>query len=115
MKLTKNDIMKYKNSAYRSMLLSKYGFSKPTTDKNKNDLKRWTNEKWINLTGLIDKGILLPCGKKYKGQISPSVCRPSIYINKNTPLPLVKDLTKKQIRKAIKIKEKGNRINWKNL
>lgn len=108
-------IRSYKPSAYRSMLLSKYGYSKPTTKKNKKDLMRWTEEEWINLNAWLYKNQILPCGKKYKGQTTPTICRPIYKISENTPSPLAFELTPLQIKKAIKMKEKGLRINWKNI
>jgi len=113
--MKKEDIMKYKPSAYRSMLLSKYGYSKPTTKKNKNDLQRWTDEKWVNLNALLYNNQILPCGQKYKGQTTPTVCRPRKKINNKTPKPLAEELTKQQIRKAINKKKKGERIIWSQL
>jgi len=109
-------IMKQKPSAYRSMQIAKLrGYSGNNTNKNKNELNRWILEKWINLNALI-KGYNLPCGKKYPGQTTPIVCRPSIKIdNKKTPTPLSGELTKKQIQTAIKIKQQRKRINWKEL
>jgi hypothetical protein len=104
-----------KPSAYKSMQLSKLGLTKPTTKKNKGALIRWTKEKWINLNALKDKNIILPCGSKYKGQTEPTVCRPSKKISEKTPKPLAKNLTSKQIQKAIKIKKKEKRISWKDL
>ena len=104
-----------KPSAYRSMQLGKLGLTKPTTKENKGALIRWTKEKWLNLNALNDKHIILPCGHKYTGQIEPTVCRPSKRISEKTPKPLAKELTSKQIKKAIEIKKKGKRVNWKDL
>lgn len=44
----------------------------------------------------------------------------SSYVDKNkvsskTPMPLAKDLTKKQIKKAIEIKKQNKRIDWLGL
>lgn len=104
-----------KPSAYRSMQLAKIGLSRPTNKDNKGALMRWTKENWVNLNALKDMGIYIPCGKKYPAQLEPTVCRPKKKINSKTPSPLADDLTKKQIEKAIEIKKKGKRINWKDL
>jgi hypothetical protein len=104
-----------KPSAYRSMQLAKLGLSKPTNKDNKGALIRWTKENWVNLNALKDMGIYIPCGKKYKGQTEPTVCRPKKKVNNKTPSPLADDLTKRQIEKAIEIKKKGQRINWQQL
>lgn len=106
---------KEKHSAYRSMKLSAEGKSKPTTKENKGALLRWSKEQWLNLNALKDTGEELPCGKKYKGQKEPTVCRPKKKISEKTPKPLAYDLTKKQIEKAIKIKKTGGRIIWSEL
>ncbi len=113
------DIEKIKNlpnSAYRSMLLSKAkaNVTQPKT-KNKGDLKKWRLERWVNLNALRDKNLEIPCGQKYPNQTTPTVCRPMKRINKTTPTPLAYELTNNQITKAIKQKEKGQRINWKDL
>jgi len=110
--------MPEKHSAYRSMKLASEGKTKPTTKKNKGALQRWSNENWINLSALLTDNKELPCGtkgKKQKEKDIPSVCRPKKKVNEKTPKPLAKDLTKKQIEKAIKIKKEGKRINWKDL
>jgi len=106
-----------KHSAYRSMKLAKLGLTKPTTKDNRGALLDWTREKWVNLTALLTDGKELACGTKGKKQKElglPSVCRPSIRINKKTPI-LAKEFTNKQITKAIELKKKGKRINWKEL
>lgn len=104
-----------KPSAYKSMRLSQLGLSKPTTAENKGALKRWTEEEWLNLNALIDKNLELPCGHRYKGQKEPTVCRPKKKVSEKTPKPLAKELTKTQIKKAIKIKTQGKRIDWSDL
>lgn len=111
-KAEKDAILKMKPSAYRSMMMSKVGLTKKTS---KNDLKRWTLEHWLNLNALIDIGEELPCGKKYKNQKDATVCRPKKKIDEKTASPLAYDLTKKQIKKAINMKNKGERIDWKNI
>jgi hypothetical protein len=109
------DIINEKPSAYRSMKLAKMGLTKPTTKDTKGNLQKWTNEKWLNLNALLDKKTEIPCGTKYKGQIEPTVCRPKKKVDKKTPTPLAYDLTKDQIKKAIKLKIDGKRVNWKQL
>ena len=118
--MNKEKVLKIKPSAYRSMMMGKLGLTKSTPQKKK-DLLRWGSatkgEKWINLTALITDNKKLPCGQKGKKQGNlPSVCRASIKISdKKTPKPLASQLSKQQIKKAIQIKQKGERINWKNL
>jgi hypothetical protein len=111
-------IKKMKPSAYKSMMLGKVGLSK-TTPQKKKDLIRWKNEKWENLTAKITDGDkFYACGQKGKKQIKknmPSVCRASVKINNKTPKPLSKDVSNKQIKKAVEIKKKGKRIDWSKL
>lgn len=107
-------VLKEKPSAYRSMKMSQLNIT-PKSKQDKGKLKQWTREEWLNLNALLDVNLELPCGKKYKGQTDETVCRPKKKVNKSTPSPLAYDLTKKQIKKAIKKKNKGERINWKEL
>jgi hypothetical protein len=109
--ISKEEILKQRPSAYRSMQLSKYGYSK---GKNKGNLKKWINEKWLNLNALLENQEL-PCGKKYKGQTDKTVCRPKFKIDESTATPLAYDLSPTHIRTAITEKNKGNRINWKKI
>ncbi len=105
-----------KNSAYRSMRLGKEKKTKSTPAKEK-QLKAWGKEKWLNLNALL-VGQELECGKKYKGQKTPTVCRPKVDKSTKThttPKPLAYNLTKKQINKAIEIKKKGKMIKWSEL
>jgi hypothetical protein len=119
--MDKEKVLKMKPSAYRSMLMGKLGLTKSNPEKKK-DLIRWGNankgEKWINLTALITDKKKQPCGMKGKNQIKlnlPSVCRPSVRVNKKTPKPLASELSVQKIKKAIQIKKKGKRINWNEL
>lgn len=106
-------VKKMKPSAYRSMLMGKINMTEKTPKKTK-DLLRWKLEEWVSIGSML-VGDEKPCGQKYKGQKDKTVCRPKKKISEKTPTPLAKDLTEKQIRKAIKIKNKGERINWKKL
>jgi hypothetical protein len=110
----KEAVKKMKPSAYKSMRMSQLKIT-PKNKRNKKDLLNWTKEEWLNLNALLDIGEELPCGQKYKGQKDKTVCRPKYKINEKTPEPLAYDLTEKEIRKAIKLKNKGERINWQNI
>ena len=106
-----------KPSAYRSMKLAKLGLSKPTTKANRGALLDWTRERWQNLTALLTDDAFYECGTKGKKQKElglPSVCRPTIRINDKTP-KLAQEFTERQIRQAIEIKKKMQRINWAEL
>ena len=102
------------HSAYKSMAIAKEGKTK-SKDGN---LRIWIKEKWQNLTPLtLEDNIFYECGKKSKEQIKkdiPSVCRPSVKVDKDTP-KLAKEFTKKQIKKAVQIKKKGEYIKWSEL
>lgn len=110
----KQKILNQKPSAYKSMMLSHYGLSRPTTKENDGALIRWTQERWLNLNAL-KQGIEIPCGQKYKGQSEPTVCRPSVKIDERTPKPLAYNLTFRKINKAIELKKQKQRIIWSKL
>ena len=118
--MSKKEIEALKNmkaSAYKSMLSGKLGLSNSTPQKKQN-LINWKKEKWINLSALLIDGEELPCGtkgKKQKERNIPSVCRPSIKVNEQTPKPLASELSNSQIQKAINLKKKGERIMWRML
>lgn len=114
--MNKEKVLKMKPSAYRSMMMGKLGLSK-STPKKKKDLIIWKNEKWQNLTAKITDNQFKACGAKGKKQKElnlPSICRPSVKINKNTA-KLGKEYTIAQLKKAIKIKKRGGVIKWNKL
>jgi hypothetical protein len=115
--MNKKELDKMKPSAYKSMWLAKENKGK---GENKGKLRKWINEEWVNLNALYIKNPSqnLPCGQKYKGQKDPTVCRPKYDKSDNThktPKPLAGDLTRKKVQEAIKIKKKGERVQWKKL
>ena len=104
-----------KNSAYRSMKLAKEG----KTKKRDGNLKRWINEEWVNLTpyaeGLIKSISDSPeCGKPHPEQKGKSVCRPLKKVSEKTP-NIASSYSKEQIKKAVKKKNKGEIIKWREL
>jgi len=113
-----------KHSAYKSMFLvntyKKLGGKIDDSIKNKSGTEKWNNEKWKNLTpyalGNIKSIKKTPaCGYRGKNQKdNPSICRPTIKIDKTTP-KLAQDYTKSQIKKALKIKKTGKNITWNKL
>jgi len=109
----KNELFKkYKPSAYRSgLLVQRYKEEYVKKHKTHNyykgnkatsNLKRWFDEKWTNQRGEI--------GYKNKSD----VYRPTIRINNKTPTTF-NELTKNQIIKAKKEKEKTGRVKRFNL
>ena len=97
-----------KHSAYRSGIVvqkykqafaKKYGSKSPYSGQkpNKQGLKRWFDEKWVNQRGEV--------GYKYKNDIY----RPSIRITNKTPTTHG-ELTRKQIKRARNEKYKTGRV-----
>jgi len=67
--------------------------------RSKGLLKRWFDEKWVNVSGG-------PCGRSRATTNGKyPVCRPSKRISKGTPTT-IKELSKSQIRSAIRRKQK---------
>lgn len=105
-----------KHSAYKSMKRRKLN---KLIDKSKSqELINWSLERWQNLTAKItDPKKFYNCGTKAPNQIKkglPSVCRPTKKINNKTPI-LASSFSLAQIKKAIKQKQLGHRIDWYNL
>lgn len=105
-----------KPSAYRSMSLAKQGKTDP---KNKGGLKRWIEERWVNLTPYAFNVVSLKdspaCGDSSKNPAGQkSVCRPMRRMTKNTP-SLASSFTKEQVKRAVRLKNAGKRINWNTL
>jgi len=104
-----------KPSAYKSIALGAMD-NKPT--KKGSSLLRWRDEQWANLTPkTLNDNKFYPCGTKSKTQEIkglPSVCRPTKKVSKETPT-LANQYNKKQIKKAVEIKKKGQTIKWKDL
>lgn len=75
---------------YKKKFLKKYGENKEPyiEDNEPKNLERWFNEKWSDI-----------------GQENYPVYRPSIKINKNTPLT-VNEIDPKNLKKQIKLKQK---------
>ena len=112
-----------KHSVYKSMQLVKtYKALGGRIDetKTKGGTNTWLKEKWLNLAPYAEGNIKdisksPACGTKGKNQKGPRICRPSKKVNSKTPKPIVKDLSKSQVKKAYDIKRKGGRITWKSL
>jgi|TARA_R100000084_G_scaffold107341_1_gene67132 hypothetical protein len=114
-----------KNSAYKSLfMISKYKELGGKIDEKKSSMgtEIWLKEKWKNLTPYATNEIkkindLPVCGTRTKKQIKeklPSICRPTKKVNSKT-VKLAQDYTKKQIKKALKIKVNKKRIDWSEL
>ena len=110
--------MDMKPSAYRSMVMGKLGLTKSTPEKTA-DLIRWNKkEKWRNLTPImLGETGFFDCGEQSEQQKKlklPSICRPTVKVSEKTP-KLAQNFTKKQIKKAVEEKKKGNIISWSKL
>jgi len=85
------DMIYKKHSAYKSMYIQKlyqqYGGKYKDDNKEKN-LKRWIKENWQDV-----------------GNKSYPVYRPTIRVNKNTPLTIY-EIDKNDLKKQIKLKQK---------
>lgn len=113
------------HSAYKSMWLSRRyralgGTVARGTKRRASGTSVWRREKWLNLTpwgvGLVRRRVDSPaCGTKHPKQGQrPSVCRPSVRINADTPA-LASAFTRAQVKEAIKRKAAGKRIMWGTL
>lgn len=83
-------------------------------DKNKG-LLRWFRENWVNLKKPISQnGKIIgyeKCGRKSANKEEYPLCRPEKRITKDTP-KTYKELSKKQIEKAKKLKRTSNYIKF---
>lgn len=118
-----------KHSAYRSMMIireykDRGGRINEEAEKN-SDLTRWLDEDWKNLSCIAtgdceypksekDWASLSECGSKYPGQTVPTICRPVTRTSSMTP-KTAQRFSKKQIEKAQRKKNKGERIDWNDL
>ena len=112
-------VEKQKHSAYRSMRIAKEG----KMQSRNGGLRRWIDEDWRNLTpyafGVTGFADTPECGDSRKNPVirgvrQKSVCRPMRRVSKNTPV-LAKNYSRKQIRKAVGKKNRGERILWGEL
>ena len=108
-----------KNSAYKSMFIvstyKKLGGRYSGKKENKG-VKRWNNEKWIQVIPFLESGKKIACGfgSDSKG------CRPSKRVDKDTPTTiqeLIKKHGKAPLLKVARQKKKdmSKRVNWDKL
>ena len=108
------------HSAYKSMYIQKVykelgGKYKGT--KNKEGVKRWNKEEWIQVKPYLESGKKLVCGGSERKN---KVCRPLKRVNDNSPITieeLIKLHPKKDLIKLAnkKIKDMKGRVYWKTL
>lgn len=108
-----------KNSAYKSMFIvstyKKLG-GKYSGKKENKGVKRWNNEKWIQVVPFLESGKKIACGfgSDSKG------CRPSKRIDKETPITIQELLKKHNKNDLLKVarqkkKDMSKRVNWNKL
>jgi hypothetical protein len=98
---------KYKNNSafrsgavvkeYKQQFAQKYGEATPPySDDNKpKNLKRWFDEKWININPLLN----------FKNADAYPLFRPTNYVNKDTPT-LFQEIPKSRLKEQYKLKQK---------
>lgn len=86
--------------------MKKLGKKPYVTDNKDSTLNRWFKEKWIDIA--TNK----PCGKAKTKDYYPT-CRPSVRVNKKTPVT-INEMTRKQKETMIKEKQKTkqHKINF---
>lgn len=98
-----------KHSAYRSMRVvkeykkrfkQKYGNAVPFKGGKERGLKRWIDEKWINVCSRPPR----PCGRTMAKQDYP-YCRPSVRVSKKTPT-LASELSSFEKKRLCALKKK---------
>ena len=109
-----------KPSAYKSMFIVKLykQYGGRYTDENKlnktKSTSRWLREKWVQVSSYLKDGKKVACGSEKAGNIH--ACRPTVRVNKQTPLTideLIELHGKPKLLKLVELKKKGKRINWK--
>jgi hypothetical protein len=109
-----------KHSAYKSMYIQKVYKElggKYKGKKNKEGVKRWNKEEWIQVKPYLESGKKLVCGGSERQN---KVCRPLKRINDKSPITieeLLKLHPKKDLIKLAnkKIKDMKGRVYWKTL
>lgn len=119
-----NKVFKTNKGLYRSMYIQKLykslngTYDKPKPKNTKSSI--WLREKWVDLNNPIYKNNKIigyrKCGSKNTQNNLYPLCRPSIKVNKHTPI-LYQSISKKRInmvnKKKQTLKNKGN-IKWYN-
>jgi hypothetical protein len=111
---------KYKrHSAYKSMFIVKTYKDlggKYSSKKDSSGVDRWQKERWLQVIPYLESGKKVVCGSgnNKKG------CRPSVRVDKNTPITIQEVIKKHGKENVMKIakKKKANmdlRVNWNTL
>ena len=105
-------------SAYASMWVQReYQRLGGEYTKKDTGLKDWRRERWIQLLPLLKDGKIVVCGDDNK---ETKACRPSVRVNKDTPITIQELLELHSVEDIIKAAEKKNkdmegRMMWKEL
>ena len=96
----KNPYKLVKNNNSNKRKSNKKKSNKKKSNKNISKLTRWFDEKWVNVCKKKSNKYV-PCGRKKSNLKKYPYCRPSIRINKNTPMT-VNEIKKKYGSKKLK-------------
>ena len=105
-------------SAYASMWVQKrYQELGGEYTKKGVGLKNWRREHWIQVLPLLKEGKVVACGDDNK---ETKACRPTVRVNKDSPITIQELLELHSVDDIIKAAEKKNanmskRLNWKEL
>ena len=105
-------------SAYSSMWVQKeYQRRGGEYTKKGVGLKNWRQERWVQVLELLKDGKIVACGDDNK---ESKACRPTVRINKDTPITIQELLELHSVKDIIKAAEKKNRdmegrLYWKEL
>ena len=105
-------------SAYASMWVqAEYQRRGGEYFEKKTGLKDWRREKWVQLLPLLQDGKIVECGD---GERETKACRPSVRVNKDTPITIQELLEIHSVEDIVKATEKKNkdmsgRMLWKEL
>lgn len=111
-----------RNSAYKSMYISKRykelgGKYSGKKQKKKGSTTKWTEEQWVQVIPYLKSGKKIACGADNKKN---KVCRPLKRVDKNTPIT-IKELQKLHSDKDLinlaekKIQDMNGRVFWKTM
>ena len=105
-------------SAYASMWVQKR-YMNLGGDYFKKDtgLKDWVSEKWVQILPLLESGRVIECGDDNK---ETKACRPTVRVDKDTPITVQELLELHTIDDIIKVAKKKNkdmdgRVSWDDL
>lgn len=112
-----NEIYGSKTSAYKNMYMVKVykELGGRYSGAKTKGLTNWDREKWIRVEDYVKSGKKLPCGEG--GRVKTKACRPTVKVNKSTPITLNEALRKHGRKKILELVNKkqsdmAGRIDW---